>query len=135
MPFPQATGDRMDIDLSDTDLPPTPRLKKFRLAGYGFLFFNLLYLLLAWIFLPPFHLGLSTLLSVLTVVALAVILTVYLCRGRKRLAQVLAVIYGARSLFTAYTLIGGETFMGVPYFLPCLLATFYLLGRAGWDWP
>lgn len=123
----------MDLDLDSAE--QDPRLKKFRVAGYGFLFFNLLYLLLAWIFLPPFNLGLSTLLSVLAFIALVVLLTVHLCRGRKRLAQVLAVIYAARSLFSAYALIDGNTFAGVPYFLPCLLAAFYLLGRAGWDWP
>lgn len=125
----------MDIDLGDAEGGLGPRQKKFRLAGYGFLFFNLLYLLLARIFLPPFHIGLSAILSVVAVMAVVVLLSVYICRGRKRLVQVLALVYGARALLAGYTLIGGETFMAVPYFIPCLLATFYLLGRAGWDWP
>lgn len=125
----------MDIDTESEQQNPGPRQKKYRVAGYGFLGLNILYLILAWVFLPPFNLGLSTLVSVLAVLALAVILSLYICRGQKRLTQILAVIYGGRSAFAIYSLAGGQTFAAVPYFLPCLLLTFYLLGRAGWDWP
>mgnify|MGYP006928186545 CR=1 FL=1 len=111
------------------------RIRKFTHAGYGFLGLNLVYLVIAMIFIPPFNLGLSAILSLAAFVLLLGALTYYLLRGKKRLAQTLAVIYGARSIFSAYSLMDVSTFQAVPYLLPCLLATFYLLGRAGWDWP
>ena len=109
--------------------------RKFTQAGYGFLGLNVVYLVIAMIFIPPFNLGLSAILSLVAFLLLLGVLTYYLLKGKKRLAQILAVIYGARSAFSAYSLMDVSTFQAVPYLLPCLLITFYLLGRAGWDWP
>ena len=111
------------------------RTRKFIHAGYGFLGLNLVYLAIAMSFIPPFNLGLSAILSLVAFVLLLGLLAYYLLKGKKLLAQVLAVIYGARSIFSAYSLMDVSTFQAVPYLLPCLLLTFYLLGRAGWDWP
>lgn len=110
------------------------RARKFTQAGYGFLGLNLVYLVIAMIFIPPFNLGLSAVLSLVAFLLLLGVLTYYLLKGKKRLAQVLAIIYGARSIFSAYSLTDVSTFQAVPYLLPCLLITFYLLGRAAWDW-
>ena len=111
------------------------RTRKFIHAGYGFLGLNLVYLAIAMFFIPPFNLGLSAVLSLVAFVLLLGLLAYYLLKGKKLLAQVLAVIYGARSIFSAYSLMDVSTFQAVPYLLPCLLLTFYLLGRAGLDWP
>jgi len=111
------------------------RARKFIHAGYGFLGLNLVYLAIAMFFIPPFNLGLSAVLSLVAFVLLLGLLAYYLLKGKKLLAQVLAVMYGARSIFSAYSLMDVSTFQAVPYLLPCLLLTFYLLGRAGWDWP
>ena len=111
------------------------RTRKFIHAGYGFLGLNLVYLAIAMFFIPPFNLGLSAVLSLVAFVLLLGLLAYYLLKGKKLLAQVLAVIYGARSIFSAYSLMDVSTFQAMPYLLPCLLLTFYLLGRAGWDWP
>jgi hypothetical protein len=111
------------------------RARKFTQAGYGFLGLNVAYLAIAMVFIPPFNLGLSAILSLLAFVLLLGVLTYYLLKGKKRLAQILAVVFGARSLFSAYSLMDVSTFQAVPYLLPCLLLTFYLLGRAGWNWP
>ena len=111
------------------------RTRKFIHAGYGFLGLNLVYLAIAMFFIPPFNLGLSAVLSLVAFVLLLGLLAYYLLKGKKLLAQVLAVIYGARSIFSAYSLMDVSTFQAVPYLLPCLLLTFYALGRAGWDWP
>jgi FtsH-binding integral membrane protein len=108
--------------------------RKFIQAGYGFLGLNLAYLVIAMFFVPPFNLGLSAVLSLVAFLLLLGVLTYYLLKGKKRLAQVLAIIYGARSIFSAYSLTDVSTFQAVPYLLPCLLIMFYLLGRAGWDW-
>jgi len=109
-------------------------VRKFTQAGYGFLGLNLAYLVIAMIFIPPFNLGLSAVLSLVAFLLLLSVLTYYLLKGKKRLAQALAIIYGARSIFSAYSLTDVSTFQAVPYLLPCLLITFYLLGRAGWNW-
>ena len=111
------------------------RSRKFKQAGYGFLVLNLIYVGVAMLFIPPFNLGLTALLSLTAFILLLGLLTYYLLQEKRRLAQVLAIIYGARSGFTAYSLITGDTFQAVPFFLPCLVISFYLLGRAGWDWP
>ena len=111
-----------------------PQARKFTQAGYGFLGLNLAYLAIAMIFIPPFNLGVSAILSLVAFFLLLGVLTYYLLKGKKRLAQVLAIIYGARSIYSAYSLTDVSTFQAVPYLLPCLLITFYLLGRAAWDW-
>ena len=112
-----------------------PLDRKFAQAGYGFLGLNIAYLVIAMIFIPPFNLGLSAILSLLAFLLFLGMLPYYLLKGKKRLAQALAVVYGARSIFSAYSLMDISTFEAVPYLLPCLLVTFYLLGRAGWNWP
>lgn len=125
----------LENSISSDPTQISDRSRKFKQAGYGFLVLNLIYLAVAIFFIPPFNLGLTALLSLLAFVLLLGIFTYYLLQEKKRLAQILAVIYGARSIFTAYSLIAGDTFQAVPFFLPCLFIAFYLLGRAGWDWP
>tara|TARA_Y100000588_G_scaffold92362_1_gene99841 strand:+ start:515 stop:970 length:456 start_codon:yes stop_codon:yes gene_type:complete len=119
---------------SNSKQTPNP-LRRFKHAGYGFLLLNLIYLALAIFFIPPFNISLTTILSLLAFVLLLGVCTYYLFQAKKLLAQFLAVIYGARSVFAAYSFFAGDTFPAVPYFLPCLLITFYLLVRAGWNWP
>ena len=111
------------------------RARKFTQAGYGFLGLNVVYLAIAMYFIPPFNLGLTAVLSLLAFVLLLGVLTYYLLQGKKRLAQVLAIIYGLRSIFAINSLMDVSAFQAVPFFLPCLFLAFYLLGRAGWDWP
>ncbi len=125
------------MENEESQLPESPdlRARKFIHAGYGFLGLNLAYLVIAMIFIPPFNLGLTAILSLAAFILLLGVLTYYLLKGKRRLAQILAVIYGLRSAFSAYSLMDVSTFQAVPYLLPCLLITFYLLGRAGWDWP
>ena len=125
----------MDQDLDVGQLEPVTPSKKFRQASYGFMGLSVLYLLIAMIFLPPFNFGVSTVLYITSFVLVILILTILIYRGKKLLVQILAVIYGARSAFTLYSLISGDTFVAVPYLLSCLLLTFYILGRAAWNWP
>ena len=124
----------MEIEDSQSIETLDLEVRKFTQAGYGFLGLNLAYLVIAMIFIPPFNLGLSAVLSLVAFLLLLGVLTYYLLKGKKRLAQALAIIYGARSIFSAYSLMDVSTFQTVPYLLPCLLITFYLLGRAGWNW-
>ena len=123
----------MENENSQTTETLDHRARKFVHAGYGFLGLNLVYLAIAMIFIPPFNLGLSAILSLVAFVLLLGLLTYYLLKGKKMLARVLAIIYGLRSLFAVYSLMDVSTFQGVPYLLPCLLLTSYLLVRAGWN--
>ena len=112
-------------------------LKKYRLAGISFLVLNVLYIIIAWWKMPPVDLAMSKVVYVgLTVFfILVLILTPLILRGKKLLVQVLAFIYGGRMIFSLYFLIGGDAYPAVSYLLPCVVLTFYLLGRAAWDWP
>ena len=111
------------------------RLLKFKQAGYGFFLLNLIYLAVAIYFIPPFNLGLTALFSLSAFLLFLGFFTYYLLQGKKLLAQILAILYGGRSVFTSYSLLAGDTFEAVPFILPCLLIAFYLLGRAAWNWP
>ena len=111
------------------------RARKFKQAGYGFLMMNLIYLIVVVKFIPALNFDVSALLSFSAYVLLLGFLTYYLLQEKKILTQILALIYAGRSGNAIYFLLGDNIFPAVPFFLPCLLITFYLLGRAGWDWP
>jgi predicted neutral ceramidase superfamily lipid hydrolase len=111
------------------------RAGKFKQAGYGFFIMNLIYLVVVVKFIPALNFDMSALLSFLAYVLFMGLLTYYLLQKKKLLTQILAFIYAGRSGNAIYFLLGDNIFPAVPYFLPCLLITFYLLGRAGWDWP
>ena len=112
-------------------------LKKYRLAGISFLVLNVLYIIIAWWKMPPVDLAMSKVVYGVFVVffILVLILIPLILRGKRLLVQVLAFIYGGRMIFSLYFLIGGDAYPAVPYLLPCVVLTFYLLGRAAWDWP
>ena len=112
-------------------------LKKYRLAGISFLVLNVLYIIIAWWKMPPVDLAMSKVVygGFIKFLVLVLILSPLILRGKKTLVQVLALIYGGRVIFSIYSLIGGDAFPAVPYLLPCVIFTFYLLGRAAWDWP
>ena len=110
-------------------------LKKYHQAGLGFLVLNLLWFVLFYWFLPPFNLGLFAYMSATLYVMLVVVLARFLYKGARKLAFILAVIFGGRSIISIYTIVTGQAFMAVPFILPGNLLCFYLLGRAAWDWP
>jgi len=112
-------------------------LKKYQLAGGSFLVFNVLYIIIAWWKMPPVDLAMSKMVSGGFVVffIFVLILTPLILRGKRLLVQILAFIYGGRMIFSLYLLIGGDAYPAVPYLLACVVLTFYLLGRAAWDWP
>ena len=114
-----------------------PNLKKYRLAGISFLILNVLYIIIAWWKMPPVDLAMSKLVysGFIMFLILVLTLTPLILRGKKLLVQVLTLIYGGRATFSIYSLTGEGVFPAVPYLLPCVILTFYLLGRAAWDWP
>lgn len=114
-----------------------PSLKKYHLAGISFLVLNVLYIIIAWWKMPPVDLAMSKVVYGGFVVFFILVLILFplILRGKRLLVQVLAFIYGGRMIFSLYFLVGGDAYPAVPYLLPCVVLTFYLLGRAAWDWP
>ena len=114
-----------------------PSLKKYRLAGISFFVLNVLYIMIAWWKMPPVDLAMSKVVygGFVVFFILVLILIPLILRGKRLLVQVLACIYGGRIIFSLYCLIGEDAYPAVPYLLPCVVLTFYLLGRAAWDWP
>ena len=112
-------------------------LKKYRLAGISFLVLNVLYIIIAWWKMPPVDLAMRNVIygGFIVFFILVLILFPLILRGKRLLVQVLAFIYGGRMIFSLYFLLGGDAYPAVPYLLPCVVLTFYLLGRAAWDWP
>ena len=112
-------------------------LKKYQLAGISFLVLNILYIIIAWWKMPPVDLAMSKVVygGFVVFFILVLILIPLILRGKRLLVQVLTFIYGGRMIFSLYFLVGGDAYPAVPYLLPCVVFTFYLLGRAAWDWP
>jgi hypothetical protein len=127
----------MNKDLPEAIEAIQPNLKKYRLAGISFLVLNVVYIIIAWWKMPPVDLAMSKLVygGFFVFFIVSLIFTPFILRGKKILVRILVLIYGGRAVFSIYSLINGGVFPAVPYLLPCLILTFYLLGRAAWDWP
>ena len=124
-------------NFSDSTELVESNLKKYRLAGVSFFVLNVLYIIIAWWKMPPVDLAMSKVIygGFIVFFILVLILIPLILRGKRLLVQVLAFIYGGRMIFSLYFLVGGDAYPAVPYLLPCVVLTFYLLGRAAWDWP
>jgi hypothetical protein len=110
-------------------------LKKYRQAGIGFFVLNLIYFGLAVAFLPPMGLGGSIYIGLFVCIVLLGWLSWLIAGRRRKLTLICAVIFALRFFVSVRQMMVGEAFMVVPYLLPCLILTFYMLGRAVWDWP
>ena len=76
-------------------------LKKYRVAGYGFLVLNVIYALIALWKLPPVD---ATMASVaygflFTIIVLAVALPPFILRGNRLLVIILAIVFGGGEFF------------------------------------
>ena len=76
-----------------------PSLKKYRLAGFGFLILNILYIIVAWWKLPPIDLAMSKIVYVSFFVFISIVLfvTPFILNGGKTLVKVLTFMYGGRA--------------------------------------
>ena len=108
---------------------------KYIFAGWGFLALNGLYPVWIFVFMPQIKLDLISLLYAAIYLALIGTLALFVARGKRRLTQVLAILFGARSLNSTYLITSGTALVGVQYLIPFMILCFYLLGRACWDWP
>jgi len=111
-------------------------LNKYHQAGWGFFIINLVYLVLFYFFPPPFE---PELFEKIILTILLVVLIGYLSRlifkGYRKVIITLAVIYAFRFFVVlTFTLMSDQIIDSAPYVLTCLVLTFYILGRAVWNW-
>jgi hypothetical protein len=125
----------MDLDIAETKNITDKRSKKFQVAGYGFLGLSVIYIALAWGFMPPFFPEFPKALFWPLVFALVLFLTRQVLNRRVGWVKTLAVLSGLRFIGSSGLILGGDYLPVVPYFLPCFILSFYLLGRAAWNWP
>ncbi len=108
---------------------------KYRQAAVGFVLLNVVYLILAYWKVPSFNITAQTIGSLVFFFLFVGVLAKFVYGGSKKLVLVLAAIYAGRILFSSYTLVAGIAHPMVPYVLPTTLLSFYLFGRALWNWP
>ncbi len=116
---------------------PLPQnLKKYQQAAIGFVILNGVYLGTAYWKVPAFDIPPAKAVGYLVFLIIFIgTLTGFMYRGSKKLVLVLAAIYAGRILFSSYTIAIGIAHPMVPYVLPTTVISFYLFGRALWDWP
>ena len=116
-------------------LPLSANLKKYHQAAIGFVLLSVVYLVLAYLKVPSFNITAQTMGYLVFFIIFVGILSKFIYGGSRKLVLILAAIYAGRILFSLYTLIAGIAHPMVPYVLPTTLLSFYLFGRALWDWP
>lgn len=124
-----ALGAKESIQIADAGR------RKYRVAGYGFLGLNSLYIALAWRFMPPFVPGFPKEIFWPLVLVLILFLTKKILDQQTTWVKILTILTGLRFIGSSGLVLGGDYLPVVPYFLPCFFIAFYLLGRAGWNWP
>ena len=107
---------------------------KYRQAGQGFMILNTLYLIVFFLFQPLFNMSTLMVGSSILYLVLVGTLSFYVSKGKRTLTIILAYFYGVRSGLSMYALVIGDAFEAVSYILPLLLISFYILGRAAWNW-
>ena len=115
--------------------PLPASLRKYYQAAIGFVLLNVVYLVLAYLKVPSFSITAQTMGCLVFFLVFVGVLGKFIYGGSRKLVLVLAAIYAGRILFSSYTLIAGIAHPMVPYVLPTTLLSFYLFGRALWDWP
>jgi hypothetical protein len=115
--------------------PLPANLKKYQQAAIGLVILSVVYLALAYWKVPSFNITAQTMGSLAFFILFVGVLARFIYGGSRKLVLVLAAIYAGRILFSSYTLVTGIAHPMVPYVLPTTLLSFYLFGRALWNWP
>jgi hypothetical protein len=125
----------MNLNIEEPKKIADVSTKKYQIAGYGFLGLNSIYIALAWGFMPPFVPGFPKAVFWPLVLVLILFLTKKILDRKTAWIKTLAMLSVFRFLASSGLILSGDYLPVVPYFLPCFLIAFYLLGRAGWNWP
>jgi len=130
-----AIKSQMDLDTEATKKITDARSNKYLVAGVGFLGLNSIYIALAWGFMPPFVPGFPKAAFWPLILVLILFLTKKILDQKTAWVKTLAILSAFRFLASSSLVLSGDHLPVVPYFLPCFVIAFYLLGRAGWNWP
>ena len=125
----------MNPDSAKTDAIAGRRIQKIRWAGIGFAALSFVYVVLAWVFMPSFFPGFPKAVVWPLVLLLILYCTKKILAGNDSWIKTLAVLSALRIAGSTSLILGGDYLPVVPYFLPCFILMFYLLGRAAWNWP
>lgn len=109
-------------------------LKKYRQAACAYILMGAAYMFVFFYTMPPHDFGIHVKIIVPIFGFLLMALSWFVYQGYRRVVIVLAVIYAIRSIVAASALFFGRGFIAVKYVLPLLIFTFFMLGRAAWDW-
>ncbi len=110
-------------------------LKKYHQAAYTYLVMGAVYLGVFFTTMPPhdFSLHFKIIIPILGVLFMGLAYFIY--KGYRKFTLLLVVIYAIRVVVSIAALTFGEGgHVAVQYVLPVLFFTFYMLGRAVWDW-
>lgn len=108
--------------------------KKYHQAAYAYLLMGVVYMGVFFTTMPPhdFSIRVKIIIPILGVLLMGLAYFVY--HGYRKFTLVLAVIYAVRIVVATASLIFSDNHVAVGYVLPVLFLTFYMLGRAVWDW-
>ncbi len=115
--------------------PQPANLKKYHQAAIGFVLLSVVYLVLAYLKVPSFNITFQTVGYLVFFIVFVGMLSKFIYGGSRKVVLFLAAIYAARILVSSYTLVAGVAHPMVPYVLPTTFLSFYLFGRALWNWP
>lgn len=118
-----------------TPQPQPANLTNYHQAAIGFVLLNAVYLVLAYVKVPSFNITIQTLGYLAFFFVFVGVLSRFIYTGSRKLVLFLAAVYAGRILFSTYTLVAGIAHPMVPFVLPTTLLSFYLFGRALWNWP
>lgn len=92
------------------------------------------YMAVFYFTMPPHDFGIHVKIIVPIIGLLLMGLSWFIYQGYRKVVLVMAIIYAIRSFVAAGALLFGKGFVAVEYVLPLLVFTFFMLGRAVWDW-
>ena len=114
--------------------PHDNTLRKYHQAAYTYLVMGLTYMGVFYTTLPHHYFSPRVRIVAPIIGVLFMGLAWFIYHGYRKLTLVLAVIYAVRVIGATVAMFFFEGHVAVPYVLPLLIFTFYMLCRAVWDW-
>lgn len=112
----------------------TSHLKKYHQAAYAYILMGAAYMAVFYSVMPPhdFKVPFKTIIPAVGLPLMG--LSWFIYKGYKKFTIVLFGIYAVRIVASTGALVTSDDYVAVPYILPILIFTFFMLGRAVWDW-
>lgn len=154
--FQPATNDK-SVYYTKNSIEENKKAAKYHQAAFSYFLIGIVYLIVFFVTMPPHDfsglledfvnenmqvvdnylkgLDYSVILNTMAVTAgtLFLGLSYFIYKGFRILTMVLAVIYAIRFILALTAFFTEEIFVAIPYVLPLIAFTFYMLARAAWD--